>query len=65
MDGSSVLAHTLAQHDQVDEYRLHVYPLVLGSGKRLYPPGTRLEFSLVEAAPLPTGVVYLRYQRAA
>jgi len=65
MDGSSVLAHTLAQHDLVDEYRLHVYPLVLGSGKRLYPPGTRLEFSLVEAAPLPTGVVYLRYQRAA
>lgn len=65
MDGSSVLAHTLAQHDLVDEYRLHVYPLVLGSGKRLFPPGTRLEFSLVESSPLPTGVVYLRYQRAA
>ena len=65
MDGSSVLAHTLAQHDLLDEYRLHVYPLVLGSGKRLFPPGTRIDLQLVESSPLPTGVVYLRYQRAA
>ncbi len=65
MDGSSVLAHTLAQHDLIDEYRLHVYPLVLGSGKRLFPPGTRIDLHLVESSPLPTGVVYLRYQRSA
>src|SRR5690606_24435922 len=56
-DGSSVLIHTLADHDLVDEYRLHVYPLVLGSGKRLYPDGKRLDLTLVETAPLPTGVV--------
>lgn len=65
MDGSSVLAQTLAQHDLIDEYRLHVYPLVLGSGKRLYPTGKRLNFTLVEASPLPTGVVYMRYRRTA
>jgi dihydrofolate reductase len=63
-DGSSVLVHLLAQHDLVDEYRLHVYPLVLGSGKRLYPDGTRLNLTLVEASPLPTGVVFMRYRRA-
>lgn len=63
-DGSSVLVHLLAQYDLVDEYRLHVYPLVLGSGKRLYPDGTRLNLTLVEATPLPTGVVYMRYRRA-
>lgn len=63
-DGSSVLVHLLAQYDLVDEYRLHVYPLVLGSGKRLYPDGTRLSLTLVEATPLPTGVVYMRYRRA-
>lgn len=65
MDGSSVLVHTLAQHDLIDEYRLHVYPLVLGSGKRLYPGGTRQNLTLVEVTPLPTGVVYMRYRRAA
>lgn len=65
MDGSSVLAQTLAQHDLIDEYRLHVYPLVLGSGKRLYPTGKRLNFTLVEASPLPTGIVYMRYRRTA
>lgn len=63
LDGSSVLVHTLAQHDLVDEYRLHVYPLVLGSGKRLFPEGKRLNLTLVEASPLPTGVVYIRYRR--
>ena len=35
IDGSSVLAQALAQNDLVDEYSLHVYPLVLGGGKRI------------------------------
>jgi len=65
LDGSSVLAQTLAQHDLVDEYRLHVYPLVLGSGKRLFPDGKRLNLSLVESAPLPSGVVFTRYRTRA
>lgn len=65
VDGSSVLIQALAQNDLVDEYSLHVYPLVLGSGKRLYPPGKRLNLTLVEASPLPTGVVFMRYRRAA
>ncbi len=64
-DGSSLLVHTLAQHDLVDEYSLHVYPLVLGGGKRLFPAGKRLELQLVESKALPTGVVFLRYRRAA
>ena len=63
LDGSSVLAQTLAENDLIDEYSLHVYPIVLGSGKRLYPEGTRLDFTLVEAKPLPTGVVFMRYRR--
>jgi len=64
IDGSSVLIQVLAQNDLVDEYDLHVYPLVLGSGKRLYPEGKRLNLRLVEASPLPTGVVFMRYRRA-
>lgn len=61
MDGSSVLIHTLAENDLVDDYRLHVYPLVLGGGKRLFPDGKHLNLELVESHALPTGVVYLRY----
>ncbi len=64
MDGSSVLVHTLAGKDLVDEYRLHVYPIVLGGGKRLYPAGKQREFKLVEVSPLPTGVVFMRYERS-
>jgi len=63
VDGSSVLAPLLAQNDLVDAYYLHVYPLVLGGGKRLFPEGKRLNLTLVEASPLPTGVVYMRYRR--
>jgi dihydrofolate reductase len=61
MDGSSVLVHTLAQNELVDEYSLHVYPLVLGGGKRLFPEGKRIDLKLVESQPLPTGVVFQRY----
>ena len=65
LDGSSVLAHTLAENDLVDEYVLHVYPIVLGDGKRLFPKGKRMNLTLVEASPLPTGVVFMRYRRKA
>ena len=63
LDGSSVLAHTLIENDLVDEYALHVYPLVLGSGKQLFPEGMRLNLKLVEASPIPSGVVFMRYRR--
>jgi dihydrofolate reductase len=64
IDGSSVLIHTLAQNDLIDEYTLHVYPLVLGGGKRLFPDGKRINLELVESRALPTGVVFQRYQPA-
>jgi dihydrofolate reductase len=62
MDGSSVLIHTLAENDLIDEYTLHVYPLVLGSGKRLFPDGKRINLQLVESQALPTGVVFQHYR---
>ena len=62
IDGSSVLIHALVQEDLVDEYALHVYPLVLGGGKRLFPVGTRVNLNLVESQALPTGVVFQRYR---
>ena len=62
VDGSSVLVHTLAQHDLVDEYSLLVYPVVLGSGKRVFPDGVRVNLKFIEAQPFPSGVVLMRYQ---
>jgi dihydrofolate reductase len=64
VDGSSVLTKVLAGNDLVDEYSLHVYPIVLGAGKKLFPEGKRIDLKLVEASPLPTGVVFMRYRRA-
>jgi len=63
-DGSSVLVHTLIENDLVDEFALHVYPLVLGSGKRLFPDGRRIDLKLIESQALPTGVVFQRFQPA-
>jgi dihydrofolate reductase len=65
LDGSSVLVHTLIENDLVDEYSLHVYPIVLGSGKRLFADGKRVNMELIESQALPTGVIFQRYQSAA
>ncbi len=62
MDGSSVLVHTLIENDLVDELSLHVYPLALGMGKRLFPDGKRINLNLIESSALSTGVVYQRFQ---
>lgn len=62
VDGSSVLVHTLIANDLVDDYRLLVYPLVLGSGKKLFPDGVRVNLQLVESRLLPSGVVMMHYQ---
>ena len=64
MDGSSVLVHDLIENDLVGEFSLHVYPLVLGIGKRLFPAGKHVNLKLIESSALPTGVVYQRYQLA-
>lgn len=63
--GSRQLVHTLMQHDLVDEYRLMVFPVVLGSGKRLFEDGsdtTRLR--LVDSKTVGEGVLILTYEPA-
>ena len=64
-DGSSQLVHTLLEHDLVDELHLHVYPLTLGGGKRVFPRRAAHAFTLAKATPYPTGVVGLHYTRKA
>jgi dihydrofolate reductase len=62
-DGSSQLVHALLEHDLVDELHLLVYPLMLGTGKRLFPNGVDRKFTLRSATPYPSGVVGLDYTR--
>ena len=62
-DGSHELVHTLLEHDLVDQLHLLVYPLLLGSGKRLLPAGVHRAFKLKSATPFPSGVVSLDYER--
>ena len=62
-DGSSQLVHALLANDLVDELHLLVYPLTLGSGKRVLPEGVHTKFALTSATPYPTGVVGLHYAR--
>jgi dihydrofolate reductase len=62
-DGSSQLVHALLQHDLVDELFLHVYPVALGKGKRVFPDRVDTTFKLKSATPYPTGVVGLDYTR--
>lgn len=60
--GSGKLVHTLMQHQLVDEFRCMVHPVVLGSGKRLFPEGTeKYKFTLVETKAFTTGIVVLHY----
>ena len=62
-DGSSQLVHALLANDLIDELHLTLYPLALGSGKRVLPNGLHTTFGLTSATPYPTGVVGLHYTR--
>lgn len=62
--GSCTLVQWLMQHDLVDCYRLLVYPLVLGQGKRLFQEGVPATLQLVETRPFSSGVVGLIYEPA-
>jgi dihydrofolate reductase len=62
-DGSSQLVHALIANDIVDELHLVVFPLTLGSGKRVLPSGVHATFALASATPYPSGVVGLHYTR--
>ncbi len=62
--GSPTLIRSLLPHDLIDEYRLLVYPLVLGRGKRLFDESSQANLELAESQALGKGVVKLVYRRA-
>ena len=63
--GSGNLIQTLMRHNLVDEYRLWVFPVLLGSGKRLFADGTiPAGLKLVDTRVSTTGVVIGTYEPA-
>jgi dihydrofolate reductase len=63
--GSGKLAQTLIRHDLIDEYRLCFHPVVLGSGKRLFPEGQPpIALKLIETKTTGTGIVIHVYRPA-
>ena len=63
--GSGELVASLMRHDLVDEYVLLIHPLVLGSGRRLFPEGgSPAALRLVDTKTTTTGVVIATYRPA-
>lgn len=62
--GSISVCHTLISAGLVDEYRLLTYPVVVGTGQRLFDTDAtpRLDLELLDATPFTSGVTLLRYQ---
>jgi dihydrofolate reductase len=63
--GSPTLVRSLLQDDLLDELRLMVHPIIVGSGKRLFEDGSdQKALQLVDSKTFSTGVLYLTYQPA-
>ncbi len=63
--GSGNLIQTLLTHDLVDEFRLKIFPITLGKGKRLFAEGALpAGFELTESGISPKGVIVANYVRA-
>jgi dihydrofolate reductase len=62
--GSGVLIRSLMERELIDGYLLMIHPLVLGSGRRLFPDGGAFaKLRLVDSKPTTTGVLIARYER--
>ncbi|HUS16518.1 MAG TPA: dihydrofolate reductase family protein [Chloroflexia bacterium] len=64
ISGSGQVVHTLMRANLIDEYRLLIYPVILGQGKRLFPPDVPVTLELVDARTSAKGVLLVTYRPA-
>jgi dihydrofolate reductase len=62
--GSGDLLATLIKRNLIDTYTLLIHPLVLGSGRRMFPEGAFDKLRLVDSTPTSTGVIIATYEPA-
>ena len=62
VQGSADLVRLLAQYHLIDEYALHVAPLILGKGKRLFQEGDQARLQLANTKAYKTGMLTLNYE---
>jgi dihydrofolate reductase len=62
--GSGVLIGSLMAADLIDEYLLMIHPLVLGTGRRLFPEGVHASLRLTDSVTTATGMVIATYEPA-
>jgi dihydrofolate reductase len=60
--GIGELTRTLMQHHLIDEFRFLVYPVVMGSGERIFENIDKTSLKLIETRTFSSGVLALRYQ---
>jgi dihydrofolate reductase len=64
IDGSSVLLKTLIENKLIDGFYFHIYPLALGTGKKIFSEHDILKLKMVNTKQLPTGVIFAQYDSA-
>ncbi|GGK88399.1 dihydrofolate reductase family protein [Mangrovihabitans endophyticus] len=61
LNGSAALLNHLTKHNLVDEYRIMIYPVVLGEGRKLWHDGTKIALSHTKSWTTKTGVQVVTY----
>ena len=61
INGSAQLINYLTRHNLIDEYRIMVYPVVVGAGRKLWDEGTKVALALSDSFMTKTGVAVLTY----
>jgi dihydrofolate reductase len=64
VNGSATLLNYLARHNLVDEYRIMIYPVVIGAGRRLWEEGTKLALDVADSWTTKSGVAVITYTPA-